>query len=218
MNEPLVTCLCLTMRGRSEFLKRAAECFNRQTYRRRELLIVADSILDTEGVDLNRAEVVSIMPPRWFVPLRKLNIGQKRNLGCESAVGSDLIAIWDDDDFSAPGRLAAQVLELDITRKAVTGYSAMKFTDGSNWWRFRIGEGFAIGSSLMFRRDWWETHRFDELQVGEDAGFCERAFEANQLATVPDLNQMYATIHSGNTSPRKPEGPGWSTLQGFVWK
>ena len=41
--QPLVTCLCLTMAGRSEFLKRAVECFARQTYPHKELLIVADS-------------------------------------------------------------------------------------------------------------------------------------------------------------------------------
>ena len=48
-----MTCLCLTMAGRSEFLKRAVECFPNQTYPNREMLIVADSLNDRPRVWAN---------------------------------------------------------------------------------------------------------------------------------------------------------------------
>ncbi len=230
MSLPLVTCLCLTMPGRKDFLVRAMECFLSQTYPNKELLMVADSIEQVQEVSTGRfagsvlehetrfsALCVGDMDKHLGVrPIR--NIGTKRNLGCESAAG-DLIAIWDDDDYSAPRRLEQQVEELDLTRKAVTGYHMMKFTDGHNWWSFSCGTGFVIGSSMMFRRDWWEKNRFEEINIGEDVGFCGTAFLAGKLAEVPDLSLMYATIHSGNTSKRKPGiDAGWVPLPGFQWK
>ena len=70
----------------------------------------------------------------------------------------------------------------------------------------------------MFRREWWETHRYPEVQVGEEAVFCEAAAAENQLAEVPDLNLMYATIHPRNTSKRRPDqDAGWRALLGFQW-
>ena len=37
-----------------------------------------------------------------MIPMENSCIGRKRNLGCAAAAQSDLIAIFDDDDFSAP--------------------------------------------------------------------------------------------------------------------
>lgn len=213
MSLPLVTCLCLTTPGRREFLKRAYECFVSQTYENRTLLIVGDG--DDKAIDTLLEDTRGFCKGAGVVCSPSPVIGAKRNFGC-GWVDEGLIAVWDDDDFSAPGRLENQVRELEITRKAVTGYSAMKFTDGSAWWSFCCGAGLAIGASLMFRREWWETHRYPEVQVGEEAVFCEAARGANQLAEVPDLNLMYATIHPGNTSKRRPDrDAGWRALPGF---
>jgi glycosyltransferase involved in cell wall biosynthesis len=198
------------MAGRKQWLKRAVECFKAQTYANAELLIIPDTWEDVELLESGGfAGAISI-------PARQQNIGAKRNFGCECA-DSDLIAIWDDDDYSAPGRLAQQVKEIEITGKAVTGYRMMKFTDGSDWWQYRIGEGFVIGSSLMFKRSWWQQHPFPEIQIGEDAAFCQAAHDANQLAAVPDLNLMYCSIHDGNTSKRDLTRPDYRPLPGFKW-
>ena len=56
-------------------------------------------------------------------------IGEKRNFGAGRARGA-VIAHWDDDDYSAPDRLEDQVGRLLQSGKAVTGYFAMRFTDG----------------------------------------------------------------------------------------
>ena len=218
--QPLVTCLCLTMAGRSEFLKRAVECFARQTYPHKELLIVADSwkdaaaILDSDGM-VRVGSNISV-----YVTAEKCNIGRKRNLGIESAGGSDLIAIFDDDDFSAPNRLDFQVQSLQVSQKAVTGFQVCKFTDGASWWQYRAGAGFVVGSSLCFRRDWWAAHTFPEIQIGEDVQFCDVAHSARELAMCPDMDLMYATIHGGNTSLRRPEDHphNYTSLPGYSWK
>lgn len=219
MSLPLVTCLCLTAKGRQDYLSIAKACFGQQDYPNKELLIVPDSLDDLwKGWETEGPNGQSIM-----IPLRDrvdvaLNVGAKRNVGCDAA-GGELIAVWDDDDYSSPGRLSQQVAELQETSKAVTGYRVMKFTDGASWWQFSLPRGFVFGTSLMFTKAWWKEHPFLEINVGEDAGFASDAAEANQLAECPDLNLMYATIHKGNASKRKPTGDsGWLSLPGFEWK
>lgn len=229
MNDsPLVTCLCLTMKGREKFLRRAVDCFLAQTYKNRKLIIVADSWDDLESdvqlVGRSYEDMAILIPQSWFPMLRQsngtLNIGQKRNLGCQSAAGSDLIAVWDDDDYSAPSRIEEQVKHLQQRGASVTAYDRMFFTDGVEWWDFDYPKGFAAGTSLCFTRDWWKSHPFDEGQygmIGEDCRFITEAHQAGVFAPVA-CPQMYATIHSGNTSRKNTSEPGWRHQPGFQWK
>jgi DNA-binding transcriptional LysR family regulator len=135
-------------------------------------------------------------------------IGEKRNFGCDRASG-EIIAHWDDDDFSAPARLSDQVHRLLQSGKPVTAYHSMHFTDGREWWQYRGNSGVAIGSSLCFRKSWWREHPFPAKQVGEDGEFARAALRAGQLITAPAGLLMAASIHPGNTSPRQLSGHPW---------
>lgn len=137
-------------------------------------------------------------------------IGQKRNFGSERADGK-VIAVWDDDDFSAPGRLADQLARMQEQNKAVTGYHSMLFTDGQQWWQYSGSENYALGTSLCYRRDWWQRHPFKAVQVGEDNGFVADAAAHGQLISANAGGLMYATIHDANTSPRRM-GAAWKVL------
>lgn len=137
-------------------------------------------------------------------------VGDKRNAGCSAARG-EVIAHWDDDDYSAPGRLADQVGRLE-TGKSVTGYRSMRFTDGVRWWQYRGGPDYALGTSLCYRRDWWLGHRFPSVQVGEDNEFVAQARAHGAIASADAGDLMFATNHSGNTSPRNIVGASWTTL------
>lgn len=150
----------------------------------------------------------------------KLTVGGKRNLGCSLTQSSDLFAVWDDDDYSSPGRIEQQVKALEVSGKAVTGYSGMKFTDGAKWWQwqYRWPSTFVLGTSLMFRRDWWLEHPFEERHIGQDERFGLRASLEKELMVVSDSNMMYATIHKGNTSKKRMDQPGWTALRGFEWQ
>lgn len=182
MNEPLVTCICPTMPGRESWLLKAIDCFESQTYCKRELLTDPDA-----GT-----------------------IGEKRNRLCEAARG-EIILHWDDDDWSAPGRIADQVRRLMDSGKAVTGYNVMRFTDGSRWWKNSNQSRLAFGTSLCYRRGWWASHRFPEIQLGEDSFFLNAARRENQLIAVDAGDLMYATNHAGNTSKRTI-GQGWELV------
>jgi glycosyltransferase involved in cell wall biosynthesis len=137
-------------------------------------------------------------------------IGQKRNFGSERADG-EVIAVWDDDDYSAPGRLADQIGRLQESGNGVTGYHSMRFTDGQQWWQYRGEENYALGTSLCYRRDWWKNHPFKSVQVGEDNGFVADAVAHGQLISVDARELMYATVHNANTSPRCM-GAAWEVL------
>lgn len=208
---PLITCMCLT-RNRREWLPKAIECFQLQTYANRELLIV----MDGEDVSdlLPRDERI-----RLVATTEGLKVGAKRNIASEYAAG-DIIAHWDDDDYSMPERLSAQFESLSASGKAVTGYYAMKFTDGAHWWQYMGAPSFALGTSLCYLRSWWRTHPFADMQVGQDEMFATIAARDKQLAAEGDLELMYATIHPVNTSPRviNDSSHCWTELPGYQWR
>jgi glycosyltransferase involved in cell wall biosynthesis len=199
-----VTCLCLT-RNRRQWLPKAIQCYRHQTYPHRELLILADG------------ENVRDLVPHDDKSIRLLElagapqIGDKRNLGCDRALG-DIVAHWDDDDWSAPERLADQVARLIETGLAVTGYRTMRFTDGSRSWLYTGSPLFALGTSLCYLREWWRAHPFPQIQIGEDNVFVDAANQAWQLATVDAGELMYATVHATNTSPRSCSGSSWEEI------
>jgi hypothetical protein len=87
----------------------------------------------------------------------------------------------------------------------------MRFTDGSRWWKYLGTRNYALGTSLCYRREWWEVNKFPALQIGEDNAFVENAARRRQLVTEDAGELMYATIHPGNTSPRN-KGSNWKAL------
>ena len=141
----------------------------------------------------------------------QLEIGDKRNRGAELARG-DVIAHWDDDDFSAHGRLADQLQRLRESGKAVTGYRSMRFTDGDRWWLYVGSPDYIVGTSLCYRKDWWMNNRFQSVQLGEDNDFGGRARGAGQVISVDAGDLMYATIHASNTSPRDLSSKNWLAI------
>ena len=142
-------------------------------------------------------------------------VGEKRNFGAGLSRG-EVIIHWDDDDYSAPGRLADQLDRLVQSGKAVTGYSSMYFTDGARWWIYEGIGNFAVGTSLCYRKDWWQDHPFPEKQVGEDTDFVSAAKRYDQLVSAPAGDLMVASVHASNTSPRQLTGVQWKLLPDFA--
>jgi glycosyltransferase involved in cell wall biosynthesis len=188
-----VTCLCLT-RNRRTWLPKAIECFLSQTYRRTELLILADGE-DVQDLvpDDERIRLIHLAEQR--------KIGEKRNFGCDRSRG-DVICHWDDDDWSAPGRLARQIELLNGSGLSVAGFHSIRFTDGESWWQYLGSKNYAVGTSLCYRREWWKANPFSLANVGEDNTMVWAAQHAKQIVSEDAGELMYATIHPGNTSPR----------------
>lgn len=210
-----VTALCLT-RNRRRWLPRAIQCFQDQTYSNKRLLILADG------------EDVWDLIPTWDTRItlctlpednRPRTIGEKRNLGCSLAT-TDIVALFDDDDWSCADRIEDQVDRLEATRVAVTGYRHMFFhaSEGEeNWWRYDGVPMHVLGTSLCFKRSWWTDHPFPPMHTSEDTTFSSLAafmgpglvkvdiadpMVVGNLAIADGLGMQVASIHPGNTSPR----------------
>ena len=125
-----------------------------------------------------------------------------------------MVAHWDDDDWSAPGRLADQVGRLEASGKAVTGYHTIKFTDGKRWWLYAGVPHYATGTSLCYRKSWWAAHEFPLLQVGEDNHFVSDAGVEKQLASADGREMIAASLHAGNTSTHSMSGDEWLKAEG----
>ncbi len=138
------------------------------------------------------------------------NIGEKRNFGCSRANG-EVICHWDDDDWSAPGRLARQIEMLNESGLKVAGFHSMRFTDGQSWWKYKGTKCYALGTSLCYYRDWWQSNPFKATAIGEDNQMVWAAQAAKQIVSEDAGELMYATIHDGNTSKRMI-GDNWEKL------
>jgi glycosyltransferase involved in cell wall biosynthesis len=190
--------------GRPEMAARAVQGFLAQMWPDKELVIVDDQKRPSFPNGIEHPLV------RYFCFAGPFEIGGKRNLCCGRAAG-EFIAHWDDDDYSTPDRLSDQLQRLTESGKAVTGYHSMRFTDGQRWWKYHGTLDYALGTSLCYRKDWWQVNKFPSLQVGEDNQFTRNAHAQRQLVSADAGELMYATIHPGNTSPRSL-GSNWKLI------
>jgi hypothetical protein len=190
--QPLVSCIMPT-KDRAQFVPGAIDGFLRQTYPHKELIVLDDG----ESIE----ELLPENPAIRYVRVEgNLCIGAKRNMCCEQAKG-ELIAHWDDDDWSMPTRLEEQVKTLQEHPEAsITGYNSLLFLDqrSGKAWRYTGKAKYLVGTSLMYRREFWEKRRFSDVQIGEDGKFIAGA----PVFALPGEKKMVARIHKQTTAPK----------------
>ncbi len=191
--------------NRRKFIPAAIECFLSQDWPEKELIVIDDGTNRVE--DLFRdvpGKYVWYLEPNLPPHRPKTPIGTKRNLACELAKG-EVICHWDDDDWSAPSRISDQVARLNESGKQVTGYHDLLF------WDIRKNEAsrymnasnvYAVGSSLCYRKDYWQKNKFIPCSLAEDTDFTNRAKEQSAIIAVPGGKMMVARTHDNNTSKR----------------
>jgi O-antigen biosynthesis protein len=187
----MVTCIMPT-RNRRKYIPGAIDCWQAQTYDRRELIVL----------DNGDDQVSDLMPNdpriRYMRLAAKQTLGQLRNFACQLGAG-EFIAHWDDDDWYHPKRLEEQLAAIGDMQ--VVGYRTILFEwpDGTVR-RYQGERNYATGTSLLYRRTWWEAHRFRPKQVGEDGDFVA---EAKAVIVLMDgTGRCVARNHDSNTSPR----------------
>lgn len=217
--QPKISCLCLTMASREkDFLPIAVDCFRRQTWENKELVVVTDplhTLLDYDNTlfDGWNAELQIVETPLKF------SIGAKRNLGCVEARGQ-YIALWDDDDYSVPQRLERQYAALIAKPNAqVTGLERCYVTNEKKdqWW-MSWETNLGVDTTMFFRREYWRTHWFLDSQQ-PDGPYLRAAQQAGVLNVVDDPRLMYFVNHAGNTFDRTAQYSCTSSLylKDFVW-
>ena len=195
----LVSCIMPTA-DRRLFVEGAIRNFLAQTYHPKELVIVDDGEHPVN-------DMVPVRPDVRYYRIERMSIGAKRNRACELAAGS-LIAHWDDDDRYSPERLARQVEALRVQQCSVIGLSGITVYDENKRraWEYKTRKpAYAVGSSLIYRKDWWAKNPFLDQNTGEDAAFVNAS--ARTIAVEDGCGMMVAYRHRGCTSQIPPEGP-----------
>ena len=191
-------------RGRRQWAQQALDCFLAQTYESANLVILDDD----EERSFYFAESYYPKVVHYLVP-GKLSIAEKRNLAVQAANGS-IICHFDSDDWSAPTRIADQLKLLEESGKDVCGFYGVLFYDEihKRALKYVSGPDYAVGTSLMYRKSFWEGHRFQKghpnPNVGEDNRFVRAARDANELVSVDGGSLIVARLHAHNTSVKNP--------------
>jgi glycosyltransferase involved in cell wall biosynthesis len=193
---PLVSCIMPT-RDRRPFVAQALRYFLRQDYPNIELIVVDDG--DDAVADL----MVGDERVR-YIRLRSVHsIGAKRNIACEAATG-EIVAHWDDDDWSSPHRLRRQVecmLETGADACGVCEMLHYRPLRGDGWlYRGHTDARAEVaGCSIIYRRSMWRDHAFAEVNLGEDSAFVAR-IPADRVLALSDRSLMVAIVHERNVS------------------
>jgi hypothetical protein len=120
--EPTVCCILLT-RDRPQMAARAVASFRAQSYERKRLFIYDTGVNSwvTDPAELSGWGHLRVNYPNK-------TIGCLRNYAIHET-WADIIAHWDDDDWSHPNRLAEQVALLQASGADCVGYNEMLFWD-----------------------------------------------------------------------------------------
>jgi len=183
--------------NRREFVPAAIDCFLRQTYENRELVILDDG-------DDSIADLVPSDPKiRYFREEKRRVTGDKRNRANELAKGQ-IICHWDDDDWSAPERVERQVKILLASKRLVTGYGTLYFwhtiRQQAMVYTARI-HGYICGTTFCYHRLFWQQKKFRSHQEGSDNNFIYPRL--GEIAQTKDADMMVARIHACHHTSRK---------------
>lgn len=193
---PLVSCVMPTW-NRRRFIPCAIDCFLRQTYEPRELVILDDGDEPIEDLIPKDSRI------RYIFENRRRITGDKRNRVNELALGP-IICHWDDDDWSAADRIANQVVVLKKTGKNVTGYGTLLFWDEKEKQAKRYRSGithYVCGTTLCYLKEFWGVHHFRARQEASDNDFVYPI--AAHIAASGDYSRMVARIHDCHHTSRK---------------
>ena len=198
LSDPTVCAVLLTA-DRPEYARRAVECFRRQTYQRK-FLLVWDSGKTAAGIEAADNEL-------WVreTPCADRTIGTLRNSAIHAAFSraddKDVVVHFDDDDYSHPNRIAEQVAFLQSSGADVVGFREMLFWREARcpdcgepmkaeagyygtscdhqseirpeaWLYSNPDPRYCLGTSLCYWRKTWERKPFEATSQGEDIRFC----------------------------------------------
>lgn len=190
---PKITCVMLT-KNRRNFVERSIAYFKAQTYPNRELVIVDDGepVSDLESEQDNIRVVMTKVKV----------IGEKRNIGCKEATG-EIIALWDDDEWQSPNRLAMQYKALISSPCSVVGTRAPLYGDEETkkvyaWNGLVPFKHWLSGSTMMFKKAVWASHRFPAIHISEDSAWLQPQSPSTVFA-MAESGFNVSLVHNRNT-------------------
>jgi glycosyltransferase involved in cell wall biosynthesis len=209
-NKPFISCLLVTY-NRREFIPAALRSFEGYSYPNLELIVVDD------GTD----PIEDLLPAdnriHYWRQHTRADHGSKMNAACASA-NAEYLAVHDDDDEYAPDRIDRLVEALNAPRSVVVGSSVLwyRISGTRQVFRYTPPEDPApwIGA-IMFRKDWWVTHKFKALPYGADLQFLKGA-PRDRWVDLEDPNLAVCGIHAGNADRKAVTREPY--FKAFAWE
>jgi glycosyltransferase involved in cell wall biosynthesis len=173
-------------------LRRAVACFLAQTYPDRELVVLYppdDRVTGHYLAGLGDPSIRPVEVPAGLTP------GTLRNLAVEAARGH-YVALWDDDDWHAPTRLAEQIAA-----------GARAGRQGCVLLRLMLYDETTHSAFLSARRTWEGTlvaersvlPPFPDLARGSDTPVITRLMEEQKLVAL-DRPGLYTYVYHGTNT------------------
>ena len=192
---------------RLPLLMRSIDCYARQTYETRELVVALDTA-DAESTaavcdcvaSLRRADI-RVLPYAGTTSL-----GALRNLALRSARG-DLVAVWDDDDICHPHRLEVQVRELRENDSIAAFLCEVLHLFAPShelyWTNYKNTVQHCLPGTGVWVRD--AASRYPESGPdsarGEDTALCLRLMAEGRVRLIDEAAHLYIYVsHGRNTS------------------
>ena len=178
--EPTVSVLTPTMRP--ENVARCLENFGKQTYPRKELILVLNNAeFDLDAV---RRDAGSIPNVQVLNVDGNTSLGDCLNRGVEAASG-EYVAKMDDDDHYGERYLSDSVLAASFSNAEVVGkglffvyFEAEDTTTLFEWTSEHTFMSFVTGGTLFVKREVVRDISFDPVSLKEDTNFQRAAVEA----------------------------------------
>lgn len=203
---------------RHAMAERAIRAFEQQTYRNRMLYILDNGVERQPGVTWRFTWTkLDYIPELKGRPLFQL-MNEVTERALAAFPDATLVAKWDSDDWSHPERLSEQVKIIQPGDYMVTGYNSMPLLhdSGEVYEYSNPSTRYAVGTSLLYRREAWEQHHFPDTRKlnapegrrnerggGSDTQWVMHWGAKGQVnavdSTGPDgVPRMVASLHSGN--------------------
>jgi len=196
--EPLISCLTVTQDPRRlPYLVRSIDCFRRQTWRRRELVVlqIGDPAYG-EAIARHLHALGDDRVRHAFVG-EPVSLGEARNRSVEAARG-EVVCLWDDDDMSHPRRLELQHgrMRRDRAEASFLPDHLHFFEDTRElyWvdWRPDLHPG-----TLLAARRCLEAHPYPPLPINEDAPVREALRSSCRLSAPSGYGYLYLYCYTG---------------------
>jgi len=214
-NLPKISCLLVTAGGRLPLVKKSIDCFARQTYSNKELVVLNEGPKNYQKdvqyyIDsLERKDIRTT----WLNGVGEYTLGGLRNISISLADG-DYFVQWDDDDFCMPQRLASQYAFISKHPKAKVCYLSDQLhyfwstttLYWNNWKKFHSGNGLKryslIPGTGMFVRDipWRYPSHGKNCKAGEDSVLSNRILNDNpeNVVLLEGMGNMHCYSFHGS--------------------
>jgi glycosyltransferase involved in cell wall biosynthesis len=208
---PKVSCVCTT-KGRSDLIVKSIQCYLKQIYPNKELVIVSQGDDDSNNQISNYIKSLERDDISFFVVPKIASLGSMRNTSVELSKG-ELICQWDDDDLYHPERIMTQfqAIRSNSANTAAAYHDFLKLfshTQELYWcdWskEHEYSHRFLCGS-IMFYKKIFHMYEVFYPEIGpqssceEDLNVLEKLINKGKIAPITAGNQYVYVYHGSNT-------------------